>query len=341
MIFTCGICIISQLPPVFNMPKSQLQCYAESVYCTSSDLLSNLNSGKTPLDRLILVVAWSISTIRPLRFGVAPYNPTLGETHHVSKGNLNVLLEQVSHHPPVSALHATDDKENIEMTWCHSPISKFNGTLVETKVHGKRQLKLQNHGETYEMSSPNLVIRILPIPGTDWVGNVSIRCQETGLVAELNYIGQSFFGFRAGRRLIKGKIFDSLSMKILYKIEGHWDSTVTVRNTTNTEARVIYDAKEVLSGLQAPIVQDPESVWPTETALVWGELSQAILSKDWEKAREAKKTVEERQRELFKERESKGGNWVPKHFLVSYSKEGGWECSPIQKSVPKAPIATL
>ena len=35
-------------------------------------------------------------------------------------------------------------------------------------------------------------------------------------------------------------------------------STVTVRNTTNTEARVIYDAKEVLSGLQAPIVQDPE-----------------------------------------------------------------------------------
>lgn len=47
------------------------------------------------MDRLISVVAWSISTVRPLWFGVAPYNPTLGETHHVSKGNLNVLLEQV------------------------------------------------------------------------------------------------------------------------------------------------------------------------------------------------------------------------------------------------------
>ena len=35
-------------------------------------------------------------------------------------------------------------------------------------------------------------------------------------------------------------------------------STVTVRNTTNTKARVIYDAKEVLSRLQTPIVQDPE-----------------------------------------------------------------------------------
>lgn len=83
-----------------------------------------------------------------------------------------------------------------------------------------------------------------------------------------------------------------------------------------------------------------QSVWPTETALVWGELSQAILSKDWEKARETKKSVEERQREVLRERESRGKNWVPKH-LVSYSKEEGWECSPIHKSVPNAPIATL
>ncbi|KAK7329753.1 hypothetical protein VNO77_23930 [Canavalia gladiata] len=332
---------ILKLPPVFNMPKSQLQCYAEGVYCTALDMLSSINNGKTAMDRLISVVAWSISTTRPPRFGVAPYNPTLAETHHVSKGNLNVLLEQVSHHPPVSALHATDDKENIEMIWCHFPVPKFTGTSVETKVHGKRQLRLHNHGETYEMNSPNLVIRILPVPGTEWVGNVSIRCQETRLVAELSYLSQSFFGFGGNRRQIKGKIFDSLSMKILYKIEGHWDSTVTVKSTTNAEVRVIYDAKQVISGIQSPIVKDPESVWPTETALVWGELSQAILCKDWEKAREAKKMVEERQRELLRERESRGETWVPKHFRVSYSKDEGWDCSPIQKWVPNAPIVTL
>jgi hypothetical protein len=84
-----------QLPPLFNFPKSQLQCYGESVYSTASDLLSNCNTGQSPIERLISVVAWSISTTRPPIFGVAPYNPILGETHHVSKGNLNVLLEQV------------------------------------------------------------------------------------------------------------------------------------------------------------------------------------------------------------------------------------------------------
>nr|KYP57518.1 hypothetical protein KK1_003783 [Cajanus cajan] len=83
------------------------------------------------------------------------------------------------------------------------------------------------------------------------------------------------------------------------------------------------------------------SVWPTETALVWGELSQAILSKDWEKARDAKKSVEERQRELQRERVSKGQSWVPKHFIVSYTKEKGWDCSPIQKWVQNAPIVIM
>jgi hypothetical protein len=34
---------------------------------------------------------------------------------------------QVSHHPPVTALHATDDKENIEMIWCQQPVPKFYG----------------------------------------------------------------------------------------------------------------------------------------------------------------------------------------------------------------------
>lgn len=35
---------------------------------------------------------------------------------------------QVSHHPPVTALHATDEKENIEIIWCQHPAPKFYGT---------------------------------------------------------------------------------------------------------------------------------------------------------------------------------------------------------------------
>lgn len=85
-----------QLPALFNMPKSQLQCYGEAVYCVAEDMLRRCNEGKTSLERFTSVVAWSISTTRPPIFGLAPFNPVLGETHHVSRGSLNVLLEQVS-----------------------------------------------------------------------------------------------------------------------------------------------------------------------------------------------------------------------------------------------------
>ncbi|THG09653.1 hypothetical protein TEA_014597 [Camellia sinensis var. sinensis] len=312
-----------RVPPLFNIPKTMLQCYGESLYCISKDMLSPCASGKTPLDRLISVVAWNISTLRPLMFGVAPYNPILGETHHVSRGTLNVLLEQVSHHPPVSALHATDEKE---------------GTTVETMVHGQRHLKLVNKGETYVMDHPNLLIRFLPVPGVHWVGKVRIHCQESGLEAELHLGGSSFISRRAYFRSIKGKVFMSSSMKTIYEINGHWDRVVTVKDVSNGKQTVIYDAKEALSGLKTPILKDPERLWASESSVVWAEVSKNILSKCWDKAREAKTAVEEKERELLRERMAKGEIWVPKHFTVSQSKESGWVCLPNQEWVPTAPI---
>ncbi|XP_058755711.1 oxysterol-binding protein-related protein 4B-like isoform X1 [Vicia villosa] len=335
-----------QLPPLFYFPKSQLQCYGESVYSTTSNsnLLTQCNNEQSPLERLTSVVAWSISTTRPMSFGVAPYNPILGETHHVSKGNLNVLLEQVSINPPVSALHATDKKEHIEMIWSQQPAPKFRGTSIEAEVLGKRVLKLRNHEETYEMNSPRLSIRILPFPGVSWVGNVNILCKETGLVAELSYKSSySFLGLGGNSKLVQGKILDSSSLNVLYEIDGQWDRTVKVKDTNSGKVKVIYDAKEVISGLKAPIVKDAEGVLQTESALIWGELTQAIISNDWEKAKEAKKGVEERQKKMLRERETKGESWTPKNFVVSYSNESGLECdcSPINKWVPPAPITAL
>lgn len=83
------------MPPLFNLPKSHLQVYGESVYCVGKDMLEKCNSGESPVERFIAVVAWSISTDRPWIFGFVPYNSILGETHHVSRGTLNVLFEQV------------------------------------------------------------------------------------------------------------------------------------------------------------------------------------------------------------------------------------------------------
>lgn len=84
-----------QLPPQFNLPKSQLQVYGEAVYCCAQDYLGLCAEGATPVERLLAVVTFHLCTTRPAPFLKAPYNPVIGETHHVSVGELNVLCEQV------------------------------------------------------------------------------------------------------------------------------------------------------------------------------------------------------------------------------------------------------
>ncbi|KAI3847069.1 hypothetical protein MKW92_041576 [Papaver armeniacum] len=332
-----------QLPPHFNLPKSSLQCFGESLYCTggSDDLLSRCNDGKSPIERFIAVIAWSISTTRPVIFGLAPFNPILGETHHVSSGTLNVLLEQVSHHPPVTALHATDEKRKLETIWSQQTLPKFYGTSVEAVVHGKRELKLINHGENYVMNTPKLLIGLIPVPRTDWTGNVTIHCEESGLLAELCFTGKSFLGFGGSNRSVKGKIVGTSTSKTIYEVDGHWDSVVTIQDVTDKTKTVIYNGKETLSKLKTPEVKDEKGLWTSESAVVWSEVSQSILNKDWAKAGEAKQEIREKQRELVKERKSKGEDWVPKYFNLSkanYSEEEVYECLPKLKLVPPAPI---
>uniref|UniRef100_A0A164X7W4 Oxysterol-binding protein n=1 Tax=Daucus carota subsp. sativus TaxID=79200 RepID=A0A164X7W4_DAUCS len=332
----------NQLPPLFNIPKSQLQCYGELVYSNNNHLLSKCGASSiSALERFVCVVAWSISAVRPLAFGVTPYNPILGETHHVSTANLNVLLEQVSHHPPVSALHATDQMQNIETIWCHYVIPTFHGTCIEGKVLGSKVLKLLNHSETYVMNSPNLVMRLFPVQGVECLGNVMIRCEETGLEANLMYKGSAVFGRRSStHRAIQGRIYKSSSTKTLYEIAGHWDKTVTAKDPMSGKLRIIYNAKEAIGGLKTPVVRNPKGLWASESAVVWGEVNKGILSKSWDKAREAKCLIEEKERELVKLRASSAKPWRPKHFNLSYSNEtGSWDCSPIQRWVPPAPIA--
>lgn len=325
-----------ELPPQFNMPKSQLQVYGDSVVCSARDLLSKCVEGINPLERFKSVVAWSISTTRPVIFSNVPYNPILGETHHVSCGNLNVMLEQVSHHPPISALHATNEEKQIEMTWWQQPAPRFYGSSVEATVHGKRILRLLHFGENYQMNYPKLLIRFLPSPCTEWVGNVSVKCEESGLEAMLWYRGKSSFGLKGSSTRLTGKIFNTSTTQDLYELDGHWDQTVTLKEIDSGKTRILYDATDTITRLKTLVVKNSRGLAPTESSLVWSALNESILRKHWTMAKEAKKMVEEKERNLAQERESKGIVWSPKYF--SKTEEGGWHWLHNGQSVPTAPI---
>jgi hypothetical protein len=143
----------------------------------------------------------------------------------------------------------------------NSCIHFTEGTSIEATVNGKRQVRLLKFNETYEVDCPNLLIRLLPSPSVDWSGTVRIACKESGLEAELSYHRiHSFLGIGGDTRCVKGKVFRSSSgsQETVCEIDGHWDSTVSMKDVQSGEVSVLYDAKRAIADLATPEVKDQE-----------------------------------------------------------------------------------
>jgi hypothetical protein len=87
------------LPAVLLHPYSMLEVigYRELTYF---ELLLDLNKEPDPMQRMILVLRWILSTIQQETFHKKPYNPVLSETHecYISSeqyGKTEFIAEQV------------------------------------------------------------------------------------------------------------------------------------------------------------------------------------------------------------------------------------------------------
>jgi hypothetical protein len=93
-------------PVTINEPLSMLQKGCEQLYY--SDMLKNADNAKDPVERMAYVVALvvSMSSLHEGRLK-KPFNPLLGETFVFDDKEREFFYfsEQVSHHPPISAMY--------------------------------------------------------------------------------------------------------------------------------------------------------------------------------------------------------------------------------------------
>lgn len=72
-----------------------------------------------------------------------PLNPCLGETHRWQAGNVQVICEQVSHHPPQTAMHV---RHSGALNFCSdavlTPNVRFEGGCVRVKFSSSQELSL-------------------------------------------------------------------------------------------------------------------------------------------------------------------------------------------------------
>lgn len=138
------------MPVNFNEPLSMLQRLTEDY--EYAELLHKAATCTDPCEQLAYVAAFTISSYSTTsnRTG-KPFNPLLGETFECDRLDdlgWRSIAEQVSHHPPMAAMHCEGRGWS---TWMEFTMStKFRGKYLQVIPVGNSHLEFPEHGNKYQ-----------------------------------------------------------------------------------------------------------------------------------------------------------------------------------------------
>lgn len=228
--------------------------------------------------------------------------------------------EQVSHHPPISAICLSNDREQIQ---CQANVSftvKFGGNQVTVATAGELQLTSKKFNETYELTKclPDMVVRNV-VWGKKyimWEGEVTMTCPQTGITAFLK------FKEKSSQNVVKGYIMRGESDEPLYEINGVCGEKIMYHLSASGKA----SEKTLLDLTTEPIARVrylPRSkLAPLSSIAVWTGVNKAIVDDDMTLADKEKKVIEQAQRERAKARMEANQDFQGYHFDMS--PEGMW-----------------
>lgn len=324
------------LPVSFNECTSLLQRVAEGVEYT--ELLDKAALIDLLTLRMCYVAAFGASEYALTINRVAkPFNPLLGETFEYARPdkNFRFLVEQVSHHPPISAALAESPKWDY---YGESAVkSKFNGRSFDIKPLGKWYLQMRpDHGVegqaeelyTWNRVTSSVVGIIIGNPVVDNYGQMEIKNHTTGDHVVLDFKAR---GWRASSAYeVKGTVYNK-NNKPCYLIKGHWNLKIYCKkivlehenfDENSSEKFLLWQVNPrpprpfnltlfliLLNALQPRLKR-----WLAPTDTRFRPDQRAMEDGRYDAAAEEKNRVEEKQRAARKARESKGEQYKAKYF---------------------------
>ncbi|CAH8670684.1 unnamed protein product [Schistosoma rodhaini] len=331
------------LPTFILERRSTLEMYAD--FLAHADLWAVIPNGSTPRDRMVSCLRWYLSAFHAgRRSSVAkkPYNPTLGEIFRcywpLSKesgddssnasekpqdklcnsgpvpwapnNSVVFLAEQVSHHPPISAFYAEHVNNQIAVDGHLWTKSKFLGLSIAVEMVGSAVISLLNHDEEYVVTFPCGYGRnILTVPWIELGGKTSITCLKTGYLANIEFRTKPFYGGK--RDTLRAEVFGPNDKKPFLIVEGEWNDKMLAK-WPHGKSELFIDTRNLPTVRKHVLPRSRQE--ENESRRLWEEVTYNLKVGNIDAASDAKHRLEQRQRDLARQRRDSKHTWTPEYF---------------------------
>ncbi|KAG8819437.1 Oxysterol binding protein [Serendipita sp. 399] len=296
------------------------------------ELFAAIAEGVDAEDRALRVLKWFISTLkgqytsRNEKMGSEkkPLNPVLGELFYGTwpdrngRGETKLLVEQVSHHPPITAYYITNESRHLTLQGHNAQKTQFSSGSILVKQVGHAILTYHPPGkeaEKYLITLPRLRIDGIwyGAPYIELTDNGFIQ-SSTGYLSTLEYKGKGYFSGKA--HSIKATVTSLDNPGLSVVVDGQWDTTTKVTSSTGSKrAKSGSTFTDVTSSKEEVTVAPLESQGEWETRKIWEKVANGIRTGDFDSASKDKTRIENEQRQRRKDEAAAGTPWQLKHFL--------------------------
>lgn len=289
--------------------------------------------------RLLGVVKWFISTLKSqycsrnesMGSEKKPLNPFLGEvfvgkwnnSSNPEFGETVLLSEQVSHHPPITAYTIFNDKNQVSLEGYNQIKASISKMSLSVKQFGHAILKFGKLDEHYLITLPPLHIEglLAASPFVELEGKAYIQASN-GLYCAMEFSGRGYFCGK--KNSFKARIFKDFKdsedkHNALYTISGQWSKISHISpGKSKSGEKVFYDASK--TSVETLTVKSIDEQHPLESRKAWRHVAEATKLGNFDLIHQEKTKLEEAQRELRREEESKGIDWERRWFKdIDYS----------------------
>ncbi|EPQ56070.1 hypothetical protein GLOTRDRAFT_41536, partial [Gloeophyllum trabeum ATCC 11539] len=309
-------------PPFILSPTSLTEFPA--YWCERPELFAAIADAKTDEDRSLTVLKWFISTLKDqytsrnesMGSEKKPLNPVLGELFYGywpdknGRGKTNLLVEQVSHHPPITAYYIANPSKGLSLQGHNAQKTSFSGGSIIVRQVGHAVLTVllpSGEKEEFLITLPRLRIDGL------WYGSPYIELTDmsyiqssTGWLSTIEYKGKGYFSGKS--HSFKATVTPPGSSSAKHTIEGTW-------HTTSKDIKTGQPFHDVTGPKEEATVTDVERQNEWESRKLWSKVSKGIREGDFDAASKEKSKIENEQRQRRRDEAAAGTKWQLKHFV--------------------------